>query len=652
MSTIPASQIVNVLPSVLNAGGNALNLIGLVLTPSTRVPIGAVQPFPSQTAVSAYFGPSSKEYAESVVYFNGYTNSTQKPGSILFTQYNSTAVPAYLRSSNITTLGLAAIQALTGTLIVVVDGYTHSASSFSLSAATSYSAAAALIQTALTATEPTEATVTGSIAATTFSVTGAINGFILTVTAVTSGTIVEGAIITGTGVVTGSAIGAQISGTTGGIGTYFVSSSTSQIVASETISGTYGTLTVTAVSTGTLSIGQTITGVGVTAGTLLTALGTGTGLTGTYFVSPSQTVSSEALTATASPLTVTFDSVSNAFVITSGISGAESSVAFATGTLAIPLLMTAATGAILSQGAEAATPSAFMNALTANTTNWATFMLDFDPDFGSGNTQKLAFSAWNSGVTDDNYVFVCWDSDITPTISVPAQQSLGYLIGSSGNNYSGTCLVYDPTDTVHLAAFICGYVASINFNTINGRTTAAFRSQSGLAATVSNQTIAQNLIANGYNFYGVYATASQNFTFLYPGSISGPFQWLDSYANQIWLNNGFQQALMNLLTIVSAIPYTASGYAMIPAACQTQINQGLSFGAFRAGVPLSSTQIIQVNNQAGAKIDNILNAQGWYFQVQPATPQVRQARQTPPCFFWYTDGQSVQMITLNSIDVQ
>jgi hypothetical protein len=231
-------------------------------------------------------------------------------------------------------------------------------------------------------------------------------------------------------------------------------------------------------------------------------------------------------------------------------------------------------------------------------------------------------------------------------------QSLGYLIGLNGNNYSGTCLLYDPTDTVHLAAFVMGYGASINFGTVNGRTTAAFRSQVGLAATVTNQTVAQNLIANGYNFYGAYAKANQNFLFLYPGSVSGPFQWLDSYYNQIWLNNEFQLDLMELLTIVSAIPYTTPGYALIPAACQTTINQGLSFGAFRAGVPLSSLQKTQIINSAGADITSALFSQGWYFQVQAASPQVRQARGTPPCFFWYTDGQSVQQITLNSINVQ
>ena len=62
------------------------------------------------------------------------------------------------------------------------------------------------------------------------------------------------------------------------------------------ISGT--TLTVSAVSSGTLAVGQTITDASgnIVPGTTITALGTGSGGTGTYTVSISQTVSSEAMT--------------------------------------------------------------------------------------------------------------------------------------------------------------------------------------------------------------------------------------------------------------------------------------------------------------------------------------------------------------------
>ena len=62
------------------------------------------------------------------------------------------------------------------------------------------------------------------------------------------------------------------------------------------ISGT--TLTVSAVASGALAVGQLIAGAGVAAGTYITALGTGAGGVGTYTVSVSQTVASEAMTGT------------------------------------------------------------------------------------------------------------------------------------------------------------------------------------------------------------------------------------------------------------------------------------------------------------------------------------------------------------------
>lgn len=134
--------------------------------------------------------------------------------------------------------------------------------------------------------------VTGSIAITT-TYPGA--AAVLTITAVGSGTVVPGLILSGTGVTTGTAIVAQLTGTTGGVGTYSVT--IPQTVASTTITGAGGTLTVGGTVTGTFAVGDTVSGSGVTAGTYITALGTGTGGAGTYIVTPSQTASSTAITA-------------------------------------------------------------------------------------------------------------------------------------------------------------------------------------------------------------------------------------------------------------------------------------------------------------------------------------------------------------------
>jgi hypothetical protein len=212
--------------------------------------------------------------------------------------------------------------------------------------------------------------------------------------------------------------------------------------------------------------------------------------------------------------------------------------------------------------------------------------------------------------------------------------------------------LYDP-NSIGLAAFAMGAIASIDFAGTNTRVTLAFQnSAAGLAPVVTSQSVGANLDANGYNYYGTWATTNDQFTFLYPGSVTGAFTWADAYVNAIWLNDSFQNDLMVLLTSAGSIPYNAAGYAMISASLMSTIQQALTFGAIRAGVTLSSTQVAEVNSLAGKAIDGILSTRGWYLLIQDATPSVRVARGTPPMIFWYTDGGAIQSINLASIDVQ
>lgn len=569
MTTIPASTVVSVIPGVLAAGGSELELLGLLLTDSTRVPIGSVQAFPSATAVGAYFGANSVEKGLADHYFAGFDDSDVKPGSILFSQYNKASVAAFLRGGDISDLTLAQLQALNGAIAVTINGVLAS-STLSLSTATSFSNAGQLIAAALSLAGAQAASVTGSIAGT--------------------------------------------------------------------------TLTVTAIGSGALGVGDVLSGTAVTANTFIVQQLTGvTGSVGTYQVSASQARSSQVITAFAPA--VTYDSVTGAFVFTSGTAGSSSTITFASGALGTSLKLTEATGAVISQGAAGVTPAQLMDGITQVTQNFATFMTTFNPDV-SGNTLKQAFATWNS-LQNDRYTYVCWDADASPTTTVPATSSLGYLLAQSSD--SGTALIYAPDGAI--AAFICGYVASIDFNATEGRATAKFRKQAGLAASVSDETIAANLAANGYNFYGAYGTANDSFIFFANGVITGDFEWLDSYINQIQLNNSLQLALMTFLTTAKSVPYNTAGYTAIEAACADPINSALNFGSIRAGVTLSESQIVSVNTQAGRRISDVLSQRGWYLQVLDASAVVRAARGSPPCKFWYMDGESVQQIELSSIAV-
>ena len=117
---------------------------------------------------------------------------------------------------------------------------------------------------------------------------GSVSGTTLTVTQVLSGTIAVGQDLFGVGVNIESIILSQLTGTSGGVGTYSINISqtvastqmnTCASAASFTGSIANGVLTVTA-NTGTLYVGQTIYGTGVPLQTVITALGQGIVLSG------------------------------------------------------------------------------------------------------------------------------------------------------------------------------------------------------------------------------------------------------------------------------------------------------------------------------------------------------------------------------------
>jgi len=138
---------------------------------------------------------------------------------------------------------------------------------------------------------------TGTIAAETSSFTGSIANDTLTVTGAVTGTIYPGTLISGTNVATGTTIVSQLTGTTGGDGTYSVSIPEQNVVAT-TISGSYGLFTAVSALTGTFGIGSVLSGTNVPTGSVITALGTGAGGLGTYITNLTGTASSTTITGT------------------------------------------------------------------------------------------------------------------------------------------------------------------------------------------------------------------------------------------------------------------------------------------------------------------------------------------------------------------
>lgn len=492
-NSIPAKDIVNVVPGVVSPGGTGLDMTGLILTESARVPVGQVLTFPTARAVSDYFGPTSAEANAASVYFNGYVGATNIPAFLLFSAHVLTARAGWLRGAPLG-LTLTELKALTGTLTITFGGAALTSSAINLSSATSFSNAATIIQAA--------------------------------------------------------------------------------------------------------------------------------------FTSPT--------------FSVTYDALAGAFLFTSTATGAAATIIYATGTLAAGLKLTAATGGILSQGTAPQTAAQTMQTVTDQTQNFVSFThLDELID-----DEIVAFATWN-GTQDDRFLFVAWTDS---TAAITNSDTTSPAVRIAALELSGTASIWAPTPDK--AVFVLGYAGSIDFNRDNGRTVAAFRRGSGLLADVTNQTVANNLLTNGYSFYGAYATANDDFIWLYNGTVSGPFAYIDSYLNQIWMNNAFQLSLMTLLGQVGQIPYNDDGYELIAAGLTTDITNAVDFGAIRSGVVLSEAQKIVITGLAGSDITDILFTRGWELVIQDPGPTVRAARGSPICTFFFTDGQSVQRILLNSLMVQ
>lgn len=338
--------------------------------------------------------------------------------------------------------------------------------------------------------------------------------------------------------------------------------------------------------------------------------------------------------------TCSWNAVNSTFSLTSSTTGASSTIGYATGTLSASLMFTSATGAILSQGDIADTPATAMDAVKAATQNWVDFMTLWEPLLAD----KEAFAVWTNA-QNQRYMYVCWDTDAQAIVN-GSTTCFGAVAKSL--QYDGVVPVYN---TKELAAFVLGSVASIDFSRRNGRITAAFKGQSGFVPTVTDQQIGANLLANGYSFYGAYATANDQFNFLYNGQMTGKWKWVDTFVDQVYLNAQLQLALLSLLTSVKSIPYNESGYSLIRAAMIDPIASGLLFGSIRAGITLSASQKAQVNQAAGLDVATTIEQQGYYLQILDPGAQVRGNRGTPVINFWYTDGGAVQKITVASIDI-
>lgn len=354
---------------------------------------------------------------------------------------------------------------------------------------------------------------------------------------------------------------------------------------------------------------------------------------------------SEVATTVAAKLTGTtgaYNSDLNAFIFTTSKTGATASVGYATsgtgGTdLSSMLGLTQAAGAVLSPGVAAMTPAQNLDAIVAVTANWSQFTTLAEV---TEKETAEAYAAW-ADVSND-YVYIFWSTDSKMTRQTTQSSTIAATLQ---NTYNCTVMLY--TESNDAAAAALAYPATIKWDQEQGMKVLFGKSATGIAASVTDETVAATLDALRVSYVGQFATRNAEFSFFNRGeTASSMYGFYDTLIGMIWLRAKIQRACMDGFSTVSRVPYNAKGYTLIKAWISDPIRAAKTVGVIDTGLALSDSQKAQITQEVGQDISNELFTNGYYLQVDDPEANVRAQRGSPVMSLYITYAGSVQKIAM------
>lgn len=344
----------------------------------------------------------------------------------------------------------------------------------------------------------------------------------------------------------------------------------------------------------------------------------------------------QAITSDSGNATVAYSSQTGGFIITSGTTGDSSSVEFATGETAEALGLSESSGATISNGSAALTPSGLMNSITNQTQNFVPFTTIYEADA----EEVLGYCDWANSM-DVEYLYVPWTTNAADKVKANASNLPNQILSA---NTGGVALVFGGVD---YSAFIASITASIDWNRRNGMPTYKFKSQDGLAPSVTDASDAESLNSMNVNYYGKYATRADEFNLLAEGKMMcGNFTFIDEFIAMVWLKNTIQLACVNGFASVDRVPYNEAGYTLIRSWCSDPITRAKQNGVIQAGVSLSQSQIAQLYNEIGKDVSSQIQTNGYYLMVSDPGASARVNRDSPSIGLWFTYGGAVHRLDI------
>lgn len=341
--------------------------------------------------------------------------------------------------------------------------------------------------------------------------------------------------------------------------------------------------------------------------------------------------------------TGSYDSTTNTFTFTSSTDGASSTVSYASagddGTdLSAMLCMTQAEGAVLSQGVDAMTEAATLDAIRAVTANWAQFTTLWEV---TEQDEAEAYAAWAD--IDDDYVYVFWSSDRNMESTLTQDSTIAKALQ---DKYNCVFMIYSLDFST--AAFALAYPATIKWDATQGMKVIFGKSASGLSPMVTDEQVATALDDLGVSYVGQFATRNDEFIIANRGELTGSmYGFYDTLIGSIWLRSKLQTSIMNGFATVNRAPYNSVGYTMLKSWCQDPITQAKNAGVIDEGLSLSESQKSQILQETGdSEAVGELQSKGYFLQILDPGASVRAQRGSPVAALYYAYGGSIQKVEL------
>lgn len=282
--------------------------------------------------------------------------------------------------------------------------------------------------------------------------------------------------------------------------------------------------------------------------------------------------------------TVVYDAPSGSFLFTSGQEETAAITLTTPGNLAGPLGWSS-TAAVYSPGVDATPLADALGASAAASNNFGSFA--FAMTLTDDEVEEA--SAWNA---TQNVTFM-FAGRVTPA------NAAALAAATMGNQ--GTALTLAPLAAEYPELVPMVILAATDYSRRNSVQNYMFQA-ANLTPSVTTNADADLYDALRVNYYGNTQTAGQQINFYQRGTLMGtdtaPVD-MNTYANEMWLKDAAQAAVMGLLLALPRVPANVEGRSQVMAILQDPIDRALFNGTISIGKPLTTAQKLFVAQVTG-----------------------------------------------------